>query len=587
MRAFILMVAAASMAVVIGCSNQNNDPELAEAPASAPRVNLYPLTSPPPGSVQPLQGYAPTRISATQYGPEVYRDGSTVEMATRNPYGTTYATDPYAAQTTYATTTYPTTTYQTATYSGGYVAQPATFGVDAAYAPTTAAPVGTTSTGGYCPPGSAYCTVEEITAGSNPIVPIGSPPVVVNPPVPAATYAQQQQANVYAVATTTPTYQTATYTQPVATTYQTTYAAPTTPTYQTATYTQPAATTYQTTYAAPTTTTYQAATYAQPAATTYQTTTYTPPAAPAYQTTYAAPGYATTTASYTTTTAYTNSPAAYTPPTIPPAPAPTTTYATTIRSAYTPPPRLSATSAYTPPPARTTTRSTTRTTTYQRETPIGLHFGEVEGTADIVGPVPSLDPVVRPVPSSAYFHPAYGRQTQPAPQTRPLSMNAEPAQQPEAAFAPAPVMAMAPPAAPAPERTARPMLSSSVARPAIANRQPVSSVAGVSASAARGEYKLIPALDVPPGNHPNDFGPSQWFEVVRPGNGPVRIGRLSATCVCVGARIPKRHYAAGERILVEARMLSKPPVNNVTYGIYVNILEPVETVVDADVTLRY
>ncbi len=134
----------------------------------------------------------------------------------------------------------------------------------------------------------------------------------------------------------------------------------------------------------------------------------------------------------------------------------------------------------------------------------------------------------------------------------------------------------------------RPMLLSSAVRPAAAAAESISSVAGVSAGPAdRSGYRLVPALDVPPGNHPNDFAPSQWFEVIRPGNGAVRIGRISATCVCVGARIPKRHYAAGERILIEARTLSKPSVNNVTYGLYVNIVEPVETVVDADVTLSY
>lgn len=102
---------------------------------------------------------------------------------------------------------------------------------------------------------------------------------------------------------------------------------------------------------------------------------------------------------------------------------------------------------------------------------------------------------------------------------------------------------------------------------------------------AVGGYQLVPAPDIPPRSHPNDAGPSQWFEILRPGNGPIRIGRVSSTCVCVGVRVPNRHIAAGERALIEARTLTRPPARNLTYGIYVNVEEPEKTVLDADVTL--
>ncbi len=102
-----------------------------------------------------------------------------------------------------------------------------------------------------------------------------------------------------------------------------------------------------------------------------------------------------------------------------------------------------------------------------------------------------------------------------------------------------------------------------------------------------GGLQLVPATDIPPGNHPEDAAPSQWFEILRPGNGPLRIGRVSATCVCVGVRVPKRSIAAGERALIEARTLTKPPRNNLTYGIFVNIVEPQTVMLDTDVTIRY
>ncbi len=102
-----------------------------------------------------------------------------------------------------------------------------------------------------------------------------------------------------------------------------------------------------------------------------------------------------------------------------------------------------------------------------------------------------------------------------------------------------------------------------------------------------GGLQLVPATDIPPGNHPEDAAPSQWFEILRPGNGPIRIGRVSATCVCVGVRVPKRTIAAGERALIEARTLTKPPRNNLTYGIFVSVVEPQNVMLDTDVTIRY
>lgn len=95
------------------------------------------------------------------------------------------------------------------------------------------------------------------------------------------------------------------------------------------------------------------------------------------------------------------------------------------------------------------------------------------------------------------------------------------------------------------------------------------------------------ALDVPPGDHPNDALPSQWYEILRPGNGPIRIGRVSSTCVCVSVRVPNRFIAAGERALIEARIVKRPPANNLTYGVFVNMLEPTQQTLDADITISY
>ncbi len=181
-------------------------------------------------------------------------------------------------------------------------------------------------------------------------------------------------------------------------------------------------------------------------------------------------------------------------------------------------------------------------------------FGRVEGTADIVTSPATLGLPPPPAPPTGYAGGAYPTATATIPATYP----------------PAPVP---PPAAPVQVPPRAPAASQAAA------------AADMAAGFGQGEIRLVPAPDVPPGMHPNDAGPSQWFEIVRPGNGPLRIGRVSATCVCVGVRVPRRHIAAGERALVEARILTRPKVNNLTYGIYVNIAEPEQTVVDADVTV--
>ncbi len=404
MRGIILTLAAAVLAMNFGCRDQNGEVYPREqAQASAPRTNLYPLTSPPPGAAQPLQGYAPTRITAS------YDDGYAAPPPAAGGYAAAPASYGGGTAGYYA---------GASGQQGGYVASPV------GYNPNPAGGPGDPFSGmvqNPFTPNGGVCYVEEITAFSDPNVPIKDPPVLVN------------QVNV--------------------------------------------------------------------------NSPY--------------PGYATT--GYTTTTA------SFTPPPI----------AGSGYAGGTPryiPPRLSAATPYGP--------SGYGGYTGQNQT--GIHFGPVEGTADIVA-VPSYNAAGFGVPQTPTAVAA----------TRTYAGGAYPAATgtiPATYAPPAPAAAVSAPAAPA--------------MPFAAN-----------------EIRLVPAPDVPPGIHPNDAGPSQWFEIIRPNNAAIRIGRVSATCVCVGVRVPKRQIAAGERALVEARLVSRPQVREVTYGIYVNIVEPVQTVVDADVTI--
>jgi hypothetical protein len=133
-----------------------------------------------------------------------------------------------------------------------------------------------------------------------------------------------------------------------------------------------------------------------------------------------------------------------------------------------------------------------------------------------------------------------------------------------------------------------PIPTATHADPATASRPDMIQPTISAGTAAAGDsIRLLPALDVPPGIHANDVAPSQWFEIVRPANGPLRIGRLTTTCGCIMARAPKRRVPAGERALIEVRTLTRPPINHITYGMYVSVLEPEKLTLDIDVTVNY
>lgn len=417
-RGKILMVAAAAvLSLTSGCGNRDSEVYPREqARASAPRTNLYPLTTPPPGSVQPLQGYAPTRITAS------YADGYTAPPPANAGYNPGYNVQPAG--------------YVAGSQQGGYVQS----GIAAPGPGYAGDPFAGVVQNPFTPNGGV-CRVEEITAYSNPTVPIQDPPVVVN-----------------RVDITTPY--------------------------------------------------------------------------PGGVNTYAAmnSGYQTPATS-----------GGYTSPSL------------SARARYNAgAPRGGAYGPY--------DTSAYGSSSYQNH-PTGLHYGPVEGTADIV----TNPAAIGLIGFSSGYGPV-GSAYPTAPRTG----------------APAPMPP--PPGSPAARY-------SGGAYPAVATTIPATYAPAPAAQAPMaagynvGEIRLVPATDIPPGFHPNDAGPSQWFEIVRPGNGPLRIGRVSATCVCVGVRVPNRHIAAGERALVEARIVSRPQVNNLTYGIYVNIVEPQQTVVDADVTI--
>ncbi len=508
-RKISLIAALFGLAVLLGCGGRNyyyDDRAVSYAPPPAPRTNLYPLTSPPPGTAQPVQGYAPTRISATQ---DYYGGTQSVSGGYASGGSGSYRTVPAS----YNSGSYNRGSY----YNGGSVGSAygggsASYGGGSYGGGTYGDPFAGVSGTAFRNSSGAVCRVEDVTRYSNPNVPIGDPPFVENrinidnSGANAGYYASGISGG-YASGGATGGYTTGGY---LGNTGYTT---------QTATY-------------APTT--YAPSSYAG-GGSTYTTANYASGPMLSSVASYGGATGATTTTSYgigTYGAGTSYGAGSYG----------TTTYGTGFDSGVIDTSVYGGTSVIGGEAVQS-----------------GTTYGQVEGTADLARPIGAI--------GATYAGGAYPTVNSVVPAQRGGKVGEMPASlQPT---------------------------SNSTVRPAIGGRGPAAGAQGqglpVGAAGPMDPkaIRLVPATDIPPGFHPGDATPSQWFEVVRPGNAAIRIGRISATCTCVGVRIPKRFYEAGERVLLEARTVTKPPRNDLTYGIYVNVVEPVQTVVDADVTIHY
>ena len=92
-------------------------------------------------------------------------------------------------------------------------------------------------------------------------------------------------------------------------------------------------------------------------------------------------------------------------------------------------------------------------------------------------------------------------------------------------------------------------------------------------------FQLVPAGSA--GQFRGDLAPVQTFEIVRPGNQPVTIGRLFTSCSCVRLESPRMSYQPGEPAVVHLRNIKATPPGGQNYAIYVQITSPIRT------TLRY
>lgn len=109
----------------------------------------------------------------------------------------------------------------------------------------------------------------------------------------------------------------------------------------------------------------------------------------------------------------------------------------------------------------------------------------------------------------------------------------------------------------------------------------VSSMRMVSAVTEMNGYAIRPAFDLAGNIIQGDEAPTQAFEIVRPGNGPVTLGRLYTSCSCIQLEATQKHFADGERAVLTLRNVKPTPHDGQVYQIYVQTTSPTR------VTLRY
>lgn len=114
-----------------------------------------------------------------------------------------------------------------------------------------------------------------------------------------------------------------------------------------------------------------------------------------------------------------------------------------------------------------------------------------------------------------------------------------------------------------------------------------SAQAAARAQAAASGLSIVPAVGVTAPNYAGDKGPAQVFEVLRPENTPVTLGRFYMDCTCVRASTDggKTRFAADERVLITVRQVDDAPEGGATFQLTVQVNKPGQAILTQPVTV--
>ncbi len=111
----------------------------------------------------------------------------------------------------------------------------------------------------------------------------------------------------------------------------------------------------------------------------------------------------------------------------------------------------------------------------------------------------------------------------------------------------------------------------------------VSTMGNVNAVMEERGFRLVPVSEV---YVSGDESPARVYEIIRPNNERITIGRLNTSCSCVQLEAEKSVFQRGERALVTLRNVRATPPNGQNYAFYVQVTSPIRTTLRADLFIQ-
>ena len=99
---------------------------------------------------------------------------------------------------------------------------------------------------------------------------------------------------------------------------------------------------------------------------------------------------------------------------------------------------------------------------------------------------------------------------------------------------------------------------------------------------------LVSVTDVTPADYPEDKGPAQVFEIIRPENAPLTLGRLSLSCTCIEVSTEggKTSFEADERVLITVRQVKDAPKGGAVFTMTAQVLTPKAAILTCEVPVK-
>lgn len=92
-------------------------------------------------------------------------------------------------------------------------------------------------------------------------------------------------------------------------------------------------------------------------------------------------------------------------------------------------------------------------------------------------------------------------------------------------------------------------------------------------------FTIVPAPDAAPVRE-GDLSAARTFEIIRPYQQSISVGRLYTSCTCIQLEIEKKNYGYGERALITLRNVQ--PTKGQDYPFYVQLNSPIRVVLRHD-----